>query len=277
MNKIRYLGRMNPPCTPPLTITNCPDFWERLSAAPARFLGLDYDGTLAPFHVDPMQARPLPGVLEILPALINHSATSVAIISGRPAAEVARLLAYPAVTIVGSHGFELWRPGNETPRIIQPAAAQRAGLDLAKACALGLGYGDKLESKVASLAMHTRGLPPDVARARHEALAVAWGEIASRHELECRPFNGGVEIRCQGRHKGDAVNELLRAEPPGTLPVYVGDDDTDEDAFRAIRQTGIGIKVGAPADATAARGFLPDVEAVKRFLASWVALFARTG
>lgn len=84
VDKIRYLEKMKPSPAPPTTIANCPDFWERVSAAPARFLGLDYDGTLAPFHVDPMQARPLAGVLEILPALINHSATSVAIISGRP-------------------------------------------------------------------------------------------------------------------------------------------------------------------------------------------------
>lgn len=180
------------------------------------------------------------------------------------------------MTIVGSHGFELWRPGSAAPQIIQPAALQRAGLDLAKAYALDLGYGEKLESKVASLAMHTRGLPPDVARTRHQTLMVAWGEIASNHALECRPFHGGVEIRSQGRHKGDALGELLRAEPPGTLAVYVGDDDTDEDAFRAIRHTGIGIKVGSPATATAAQGFLPDLAAVKHFLETWVSRYATT-
>lgn len=254
-----------------LAIQNVPDFWERLSAAPARFLGLDYDGTLAPFHVDPMQARPLEGILELLRTLLALNTTTVAIVSGRPAKEVSKLLDHLPVTIIGSHGFELWRP-TAAPTVILPAPKQRIGLDLASETARQLGYGGKLEYKVASIALHTRGLPPQLAKTMEEGILGLWSDIAFSHALECRRFNGGVEIRCQGRHKGDALAELLRAEPPGTFPVYVGDDETDEDAFRVIRDLGIGIKVGPASSSTAAQGFLADCQAVKHFLETWVSV-----
>ncbi|OGQ94261.1 MAG: trehalose-phosphatase [Deltaproteobacteria bacterium RIFOXYD12_FULL_57_12] len=219
-----------------------------------------------------MQAKPLAGVLDVLHSLVNQNATAVAIISGRPAAEVLMLLDKLPVTIVGSHGFELWRPTDNTPVVIQPSAEQKVGLEKAKEAALQKGYGEKLEYKVASLAMHTRGLPAQVASAMEEGILAAWTGISSFQTLECRRFNGGVEIRCAGRHKGDALSELLRGQPPGNFPVYVGDDETDEDAFRIIRDTGIGIKVGATSASTAARGFLEDCAAVKKFLETWVSV-----
>ena len=87
--------------------------------------------------------------------------------------------------------------------------------------------------------------------------------------LEYRPFNGGVELRALGRHKGSAILELLADMAPETLPVFLGDDDTDEDAFRAIETRGYGVKVGNVEKATAACGRLDAIEHVPQFLADW--------
>jgi trehalose-phosphatase len=82
-------------------------------------------------------------------------------------------------------------------------------------------------------------------------------------------FNGGVEVRGTGLHKGDVLAELLNLQPLGTFSVYIGDDITDEDGFREIKGRGIGIRVGEPTSSTAATGFLASCEAVRDFLRVW--------
>ncbi len=253
----------------PRAITDMPDFWDTVRDAEVRFLGLDYDGTLAPFHVDPMQARPLPGVPELLRILAAGDDTELAIVSGRPVAEVMALLDNIPVTIVGSHGYEQW-PADGACVTREPNPEQQQGLEQAKSLALQRGYGYKLEYKIASLAMHTRGLESELAAAMETEMVAQWGALAPRYGLECRRFNGGVEIRCTGWHKGDAVASLLDLQPNNVFAVYIGDDDTDEDAFRMVRDRGLGIKVGNPSRTTAARGFLPDCQAVEDFLRTWI-------
>ncbi len=124
---------------------------------------------------------------------------------------------------------------------------------------------------MASVALHTRGLDPALAVAMEEEVAGEWAARAPEFGLECRRFNGGVEIRCAGRDKGTALLELLARQPDTVLPVYLGDDDTDEDAFAVLRGCGIPIKVGDDRWPTAARGFLPDCQAVVEFLRAWAA------
>ena len=226
--------------TPAVEVTAIPDFWDQVQRAEHLFLGLDYDGTLAPFAVDPMQARPLPGALELIRDLAADDRTHVAIISGRPVAEVLALLDNPPVTVIGSHGFEYCPVGGDCV-VRQPSTAQARGLD------------------------------PALALAMEEEVGGEWAARAADFGLECRRFNGGVEIRCAGRDKGTALLELLGHQPTGVLPVYLGDDDTDEDAFAVLRGCGVGIKIGDDRWPTAARGFLPDCRAVVEFLRTWVA------
>jgi trehalose 6-phosphate phosphatase len=251
-----------------IQLPNFPDFWERVHNAGNRFLGLDYDGTLAPFAIDPMKATPLPGIADHLRNLATKGQTQIAIISGRPAAEVMTLLDNPPITIVGSHGFE-FLPVDGVCVVRQPTPKQRRGLieirmDLQKCC-----YGNILETKIASLAIHTRGLDPISAIAVKEEIFTELAGRALHFDLECRCFNGGIEIRCIGWNKGDALKTLLDLQPGDALAVYIGDDDTDEDAFTEIRKRGIGIKVGESSRPTAARSILPDCRAVAAFLQTW--------
>lgn len=247
-------------------VQGVPDFWARWSDSGHRLLGLDYDGTLAPFHVDPMQAAPLPGISEAVEALRDAPNTEVVIVSGRPVAEVAHLLGNLDITMIGGHGYER-KDRDGTLRVTRPAALQLEGLKTARSLILKSRSLGRLEGKVASLALHTRGLPAETAREVEEETDRQWRSLAPAHHLEVRRFNGGVEIRSLGRQKGDAFRDIMVEQPPDALVVYVGDDETDEDVFRLIRHRGVGIRVGDPSAPTAARGFLRDCLEVRRFLA----------
>jgi trehalose 6-phosphate phosphatase len=250
------------------------DFWVRVRSAVSRFLGLDYDGTLAPFHVDPLEARPVPGVKEAIRAIHETGSTTVVVISGRPVIEVQHLLGNLGIILIGSHGFELLRPdGTLLER--HPRADQQEGLRKARDTATKLGVARKLESKIASVAFHTRGMSDDMASRLEAEVSAAWLDLGHAHDLECRKFNGGIEIRATGWHKGDALASLLAVQPDGTFAVYVGDDETDEDAFRRVQSHGVGIKVGTPAIPTAALGFLEDCQLVPDFLTTWLAMTSR--
>jgi len=244
-------------------------FWRELRMAPHRLLGLDYDGTLAPFRVRRMQAVPLEGVSKLVETLSLLPETTVAVVSGRPIDEILLLLGGFPGFIAGSHGFELRRPGG-TVETCPPSPRQARGLVRARETAVRMGFGERLESKIASVALHTRGTAPEKARDMERLLYGAWTRIGRRFRLSCRHFNGGVEIRAQGRDKGTVLRHILSFLPARTLPVYIGDDDTDEDAFRALRDDGFGIRVGHCGADTAARAFLADAAAVKGFLEEWI-------
>ncbi len=252
-----------------------PDFWRQVRNANNRFLGLDYDGTLAPFAIDPMEAKPLPGIADLLRDLVAGGQTQVAIISGRPAAEVMTLLNNPPVIVIGSHGYEYCSADGRCV-VRQPTPEQLQGLLEIRTGIQRRNYGCKLETKVASFAIHTRGMDPVTAVAMEEEIAATWGVLALHNSLECRRFNGGVEFRCSGWNKGHALITLLDRQPEDALAVYLGDDETDEDAFAVIRCRGVGIKVGDPFWPTAAQGYLPNCQAVAGFLQHWAAITATT-
>jgi trehalose-phosphatase len=173
--------------------------------------------------------------------------------------------------MVGSHGFEEGFPDGRTA-LRQPDGAQSAGLAEALEAARGRAPEERLEVKVSSVALHTRGLPEEEARLVEEDVGARWEEISGRSGLRLTGFNRGLELRARGWDKGRALLELLTREPPGTFPVYVGDDLTDEDAFRAVRSFGVGIRVGDPGPPTEALAFLPEVRAVRDFLETWARL-----
>ncbi len=241
-------------------------FWPRMIAARKPFLALDYDGTLAPFQIDRDEAHPLPGMIDLLKAISKTGRTFLAIISGRAVLELASFVGGSEAILVGSHGFEIMRPGRGVS-LINPTGVQMKGLKAAARC-VGPGIEPMLEIKPASIAFHTRGVEKTEAANLEALVHSIWSGIAAQHDLQCRRFNGGVELRSAGRDKGDAVLSLL-AEAGADFSAYIGDDDTDEDAFRALRGRGVGIKVGTPDGETAAQGFLPDCQAVKVFLQTW--------
>ena len=262
--------RMESTPRPKIEVVNIPDFWLRVHSSKTRLLALDYDGTLAPFHVEIMKAYPLPGIRDLLAEISDSEDTRLAIISGRPLQELEMFLGGLEITMIGSHGYEIKKAKGDIIAA-RPSSIQITGLAKAAERAARTGFNHKLEVKVASVALHTRGMDPAVASDLERQLLRDWSVLSSSHDLECRKFNGGVEIRSLGINKGDSILALVEEQPRGSLNIYVGDDDTDEDAFCKLSEygLGVGIKVGNPEDPTAASGFLTGCEEVRSFLETW--------
>jgi trehalose-phosphatase len=230
---------------------------------------LDYDGTLAPFTPRRDEARPYPGVIDVLARLPETGSGRFAVVTGRPAATAAAFLAPARPSAVwGCHGAERLVPGQPSPLGPATAPETRAALDRAMALALSAAGGEALESKPAGLALHWRGVPAQAREALEARVGPAWAELARQSGLALHSFDGGLELRLPGFHKGLAVTAMARDNPHSTL-VYVGDDLTDEDAFQALGPGGVGVLAGRHDRPSAARYALTPPEELLRFLAAW--------
>lgn len=246
-------------------------FWERVAQAEHHLIVLDYDGTLAPLQARRDRARPLRGVVTVLDGLSEAAGTTVGVLSGRSVEELFQLLTasqperLQRVLLLGEHGWENCF-GEEI--CVHPVPA-RAGDLLARAerGARQMGFGRLLERKRASIVLHTRSLPPEESRWIGCACRALWSEFACTDALRLDEIDGGLELRAAGRDKGSTMRELLAASPPGTLALYIGDDETDEDAFRAVHGHGFGLRVVREPGSTAADGTLASCREVVRWLA----------
>jgi trehalose 6-phosphate phosphatase len=243
-------------------------FFEQLAAADRGLLLLDYDGTLAPFRLKRDEAIPYPGVAPLLKEIQNSRKNRLVIISGRAINDLIPLLGVePAPEIWGSHGWERRTSDGRTTLFPMPAGATE-GLAQAKAAAADLG--DALEVKPASVALHWRGR--DAASVAHlrETVGQIWEGIASRHELELKPFDGGLELRVPGRHKGLAVAAILEEmKEKAFAAAYLGDDLTDEDAFAALEGHGLRLLVRSEARPSRADARLTPPDELLAFLQRW--------
>ena len=243
-------------------------YFARVHRAEQRVLLLDYDGTLAPFHPDPRLAMPYPEVLEVLARVAESPGTHIAIVSGRPLEDLRKMLAaLPHGEAWASHCWE-WSKGRVEDRHL-PGPKARELLGQARALAQPLvEQGSRLEAKVASLALHWRGLPAANATRVHAAALELWEQFDG-DELALLPFDCGVEIRAIGRDKSDAVEAAVSVYPDAVL-AYLGDDTTDEDAFRAIRPYGLGVLVRKHRRLTSARAWVSGPAELSSLLERWV-------
>lgn len=231
-----------------------------------RTLLLDLDGTLAPLAPTPAQARVPEGTLGSLRRLIRQGWT-VGVVSGRPAAQVRRLVPIRGVRVFGSHGAEGSWDGR-APARVSAAVRDRLKSLLRRARSVAQGVpGAHVEEKPAGLALHDRNvrhgdLPGWRARLR-EMLATA-----DLEGLDVLAGHRVIEIRPRGYHKGVVVESLPgRPRKLDASLVAVGDDRTDEDLFRALAGKGLSVRVGRPSVPTRATRRLPSPRAVGRFLA----------
>jgi trehalose-phosphatase len=231
---------------------------------------LDYDGTLAPFHVDRFAATPYPGVEERLANLSTLSQVRLVLVSGRSARELHDLLR-PGIRaeIWGSHGRERLRTDGAYELFAlspaEQAALEQVGLEMS-----ALGFSETLEVKPASLAVHWRSFGPakqEGIRALVQSVFARLGQPAGLHLL---PFDGGLELRSIDRTKGTAVEEILADEPNDVPAAYLGDDLTDEDAFVAVGNKGYSILVRSEVRASFARYWLHPPDELLDFLDAWI-------
>jgi len=228
---------------------------------------LDYDGTLVPIRRRPDLAR-LGGDRRSQLGRLNKGAC-VGVVSGRPLAEIERMVGIPDLAYAGNHGLELRANGRTW---IHPQAARKARSVARAVSALRLataGFrGVLVEDKGLTASVHFR-----LAAARYHAplWAIVADEVRrSRGRLALSQGKKVLEIRPNVPwDKGRGVLELLRRTcgRRACYPVYIGDDLTDEDAFRVLRGRGLTIRVG-PGPKTLACCHLPGVDEVWEFLAA---------
>lgn len=245
-------------------------FFERLATAFAAVLMLDYDGTLAPFREDRDRAVPYPGVREVVERLVGIDGIRTVLISGRPVRDVIRLMDLDGgVEVWGTHGWERRLPEGTYEEPELPPGVEDA-LDRAERFLREeLEAGPRCERKPASVAFHVRSLPPDRARSEEARVEEGWSEWAERDRLAIERFDGGLELRVEGRDKGDAVTEILRETRSGVPVAYLGDDRTDEDAFRALDERGLRVLVRPELRETGADWWLRPPEELLAFLERW--------
>jgi len=218
-------------------------------------VALDFDGVLAPLVDDPATSRPLPEASRALDRLAAAS-VHLAVVSGRPLADVARLSRPPSGTIVvGSHGAErgTWTDGRlETVELaLDPAEADLLAELGTRLAAQVAGSTGRLERKPAAVVVHTRTATPDDA-ARLTAAALALGD---RDGVDVLRGKNVIELSVLDVTKGRAL-ETLRSELAVQGLLYAGDDVTDERAFTALRPQDVTVKVGP--GTTAARWRVAD-------------------
>lgn len=202
-------------------------------------LFLDFDGTLAEIAETPDGVVVTPAVAPLLMRLGEALPGGVAIVSGRPVGEVRDLVAPAVLAIAGSHGLEI---ANVDGQVTAPARPPALDTALAAARAFAVDRpGVLVEDKPFGIGLHYRGAPE-----AGEAVSRLAETLAAAHDLHVQAGKMVVELRLAGRDKGAAVARLMR-EPlrQRTVPVFVGDDVTDEAGFVAATAAGgMGVLVG---------------------------------
>lgn len=245
------------------------NFYDRLRQAPQKALLLDYDGTLAPFHVNPEQAFPYPGVTETLDKIMKVSNVRLVIITGRWIKDLTPLLQLERQPeIWGSHGLERLKVDGSY-EVAPMDEDQLAGLVKADEWIEHVGLAERFEQKPGCLAIHWRGLNGEKIDEVKNRVEPEWSVIAERSGLDLKAFDGGLELRVPARDKGDAVNTILGEMEKETVAAYLGDDSTDEDAFQSIKGKGLGVLVRKALRPTAADLWIQPPEELLEFLAAW--------
>ena len=224
-----------------------------VAEVPRLLIACDFDGTLAPIVNNPADARPLPAAAEALEELSNLPSTEVALVSGR-ALNVLRDLASmsPMVHLIGSHGAE-FDTGFAHP--IDEALLSRITNELNEIAADRSGV--TVETKPASVALHVR----NASAADGENALRAARAAAAEWDAQLTEGKAVVEFAVISTDKGEAI-DILREQQNATAVVYLGDDVTDEKAFRRLRGTDVGVKVGEGETAAGYRIDSPDDVAV---------------
>lgn len=234
--------------------------------AGAMLVALDFDGTLAPIVAHADDAQPPPETVAAVRSLAARPDTSVAIISGRGLADAAARLPVEGLAFAGNHGLEIRGPDIER---VHPGAREAMGALASCRDAITAAIAEVpeawVEDKGLTLSVHYRNTPESL----HARVQAAVRHTAHAHTgLRITEGKRIVEVRPDvDWDKGRALLWLVEALglPEGAPVVYIGDDTTDEDAFRVVADRGIGILVGDPRP-TAARFRVESPAAVAALL-----------
>lgn len=250
-------------------------------ADPARtLLAVDFDGTLSPIVLDPESAFALPEAIQALTRLAEVLG-QVAIVTGRPVAQVRQLARFEqgeaprGLFVCGQYGAELWDSATDELTEPAPRPELRELVERLPSLLAAWGAGEaRVEDKRMAVAVHTRGLDPEVT----ERIVGPLDEIARDLGLEIEPGREVLELRPPGTDKGQALAALIERSNAKAV-VWAGDDLGDLPAFAqlevaaadGIETLGIAITASesAPALLAAADATLEGPESFAAWLNGW--------
>jgi len=247
-------------------------FFSTFGGRNKSLLLLDYDGTLAAFRVNRFTSKPWAGVRELLHAIQRQDRSHIAVITGRPAIEILPMLGLEkAVEVWGLHGAErICEDGHrELEQISEQAREHIASLheQLRRDSLGGL-----LEAKPNAAVMHWRGASAEKARRIEERTLDLFQRYLQFEGFRLLKFEAGVELRV-GRDKGGAVEAIMNAQAGNGPVAYLGDDLTDESAFRAVNACArphMSVLVKAKRRESAAEIWLRPPAELRAFLKQWL-------
>ena len=250
--------------------------WPDLEAAIRRasrvLLLADYDGTLTPIVGRPEDAVLAAEVREKLRALATKPRFTIGVISGRALSEIKAMVGIEGIYYAGNHGLEIGGPGLG---YVNPVA--RAGAPLMKEISHQLSEklsgiaGVIIQDKVLSISVHYRLVKPQDEKTMVEIFRPITSPLVGRGKIRVTSGKKVFEVRPPvDWDKGKAVEAIIEKLDSGLEEgpvIYLGDDSTDEDAFKVVRPPrGRSVFIGPPSAPSHADYFLPDVPAVEEFL-----------
>jgi trehalose-phosphatase len=253
------------------TVKHLFEDWEnietRIQQAQDLFLFLDYDGTLTPIVSRPELALCPSEVKRYLGKLRDLPRVYLAIISGRSLEDLREKVGVSGIIYVGNHGLEIENSEGRHKKILSStriSELKRITRNLQNS--LKEIPGILFEEKGPILSVHYRNVPQKfftrIRRVLEEELKQwrdRWKMASGKMVLEIHP---NIDF-----HKGKAVREILKTFPSqGLLPIYLGDDQTDEDAFRVLKGKGISVFIGPSGFPSEADFFLQNPDEVQEFL-----------
>ena len=248
-----------------------PEPTTQIGAAPLLAVFTDFDGTLVEIAETPDAVELSPGLADQLDRAARDLDHAFGVITGREIADIDRFLSPLHLPVAGAHGAQRRRADgtmleidNEISAIAQEIASDLQPLLQANPELL-------VEAKDGAVALHFRQAPE-----LEQACAVAMREAVAVHpDFTLVEGKMVIEARPAGFDKGGALRAFMQEEPfAGRTPIFIGDDITDEDAFRVAQELGgIGIKLGA--GETVARMRIADVASVHALLQGLAEIAAR--
>ncbi|MCC6545767.1 trehalose-phosphatase [Candidatus Sumerlaeota bacterium] len=246
------------------------NFIQRLRTRRRGVLMLDYDGTIAPFHIDRMQAHPAPGVLDALVAIQETGTTRIVFVTGRESSEILHFVPLPKpYEIWGCHGREFRSVEGVVESHGMTAELEEAINEGHRRASRIVGK-DLAFRKIGAVAVYWRPFTPQQRQEMQLRLTDAWRDLAEKHPLEIQVFHTGIEFALASRSKADSVNSVMETvDHSTTSAAFLGDEITDEEGFRALGSRGLSILVRNEERETAAHTRLSIPEGVVGFLGGW--------
>jgi trehalose 6-phosphate synthase/phosphatase len=240
---------------------------EEFGRAEKRCILLDYDGTLIPFHRLPSLAIPGNDVLQLLEELSKDERNEVAVISGRDNESLEKWMGHLPLTLIAEHGAFIRYKNEQWKEQVSHTAEWKEEIRPLLQLFVTRCAGSFIEEKKNTLAWHYRNTNTDLGFVRSRELHNSLLQLIGNTALQVVDGNRVIEIRLVGVDKGTVASKILDHFSPDFTMCF-GDDTTDEDMFRTLREKGYTIKVGS--GTTAAQYTLWSQKEVLPFLRRFV-------